>query len=684
MPSVVALAPTRSLPLRGVAAVSALALLLYAVQAQTDVLGPGGDVVFGDVIYNVLIAVAGILCVARARRRPDERVAWMLLGASLLLQAAGEVYWTLALSDLAEAPYPSAADAMWLAAYPLRYAALLLLVRARLRGAFRSSYWLDGAVAACAVAAVASALVFPAVLDSTDGSPAAVATNLAYPVFDFLLLALAVAMVALSGWRPGRSWALLAAGFAVTGVADCVFLSQAARGTYVEHTLLDPLWPLGALLVAAAAWQHAPRRSVRLDDRRVVVLPSLFAVAALALLLLDHANPITTLATVLAAATIVLAAVRMALVFRENVSMLARSRHEALTDSLTGLGNRRRLLLDLEEIVATASRRAPRMLAIFDLDGFKRYNDSYGHPAGDALLARLGAKLEAAIRPYGAAYRMGGDEFCILVTADGPGPEVILAASKAALSEGGEGFAIVPSLGSVEIPNEAVTASEALQFADRRMYAQKDRQSPSASRQTCDALMRVLHEREPQLYQHLHGVGERAVSVGRRLGLGSEDLDLVCRAAEMHDVGKMAVPDAILMKAGPLDEAEWAYMRRHTLIGERILAAVPALIPVARLVRSSHERWDGTGYPDALRGEQIPLGARIVAVCDAYDAMVSDRPYRNGMSPLAALAELRRCAGTQFDPAVVNAFCAEIVPPLPDPVRGDPEAATGDPEATPA
>jgi HD-GYP domain-containing protein (c-di-GMP phosphodiesterase class II) len=216
------------------------------------------------------------------------------------------------------------------------------------------------------------------------------------------------------------------------------------------------------------------------------------------------------------------------------------------------------------------------------------------------------------------------------------------------------------------------------------MYAQKDRQSPSASRQTCDALMRVLHEREPELYQHLHGVGELAVSVGRRLGLGSEDLDLVCRAAEMHDVGKMAVPDAILMKAGPLDEAEWAYMRRHTLIGERILAAVPALMPVARLVRSSHERWDGTGYPDGLRAEQIPLGARIVAVCDAYDAMVSDRPYRDGISPLEALAELRRCAGTQFDPTVVNAFCAEIVPPLPDPAPVGPEAATGDHEAAPA
>jgi diguanylate cyclase (GGDEF)-like protein len=676
MPAVRSPTATGSVLLRGIAAVCALVLAAYAVQAQAAPLGAAGDTIFGDVLYNVLIGFAGVLCLARAYAGAGERIAWGLLGASLLVQAAGEVYWTLALSDLTDAPYPSVADAMWLAAYPLRYAALIVLVRARLRGVFRSSYWLDAAIAACAVAAGAAALVFPAVLETTGGSVGAVATNLAYPVFDFLLLALAVGMLALSGWRPGRAWALLAAGFAVTGVADCIYLYQAARGTYIEHTLLDPLWPLGALLVAAAAWQRAPARRILLDDRRIVVVPSLFAIGALALLLLDHARPITTLAIVLAAATIVLSAFRMALVFRENVGMLAHSRREALTDALTGLGNRRRLLFDLDEIVATASRRTPRVLAIFDLDGFKRYNDSYGHPAGDALLARLGGKLGAAARPYGSAYRMGGDEFCVLIRDESPGADAILAGCKAALSEGGEGFAVVPSVGSVEIPGEATEASQALQVADRRMYAQKDRQSPSASRQTCDALMRMLREREPDLYEHLHGVGELAVSVGRRLGLESEDLDVVCRAAEMHDIGKMAVPDAILTKAGPLNEDEWAYMRRHTLIGERILAAVPALLPVARLVRSSHERWDGTGYPDGLRGEQIPLGARVVAVCDAYDAMVSYRPYRDGMPPTEALAELRRCAGTQFDPRVIEAFCTEIVPPpLPEAPAGEPEGA---------
>jgi two-component system cell cycle response regulator len=155
-------------------------------------------------------------------------------------------------------------------------------------------------------------------------------------------------------------------------------------------------------------------------------------------------------------------------------------------------------------------------------------------------------------------------------------------------------------------------------------------------------------------------VAELALATGRELGMGPEELDEVARAAELHDLGKIAVPDTILDKPGPLTEAEWGFMRRHTIVAERILLAAPALRPVARLVRSSHERWDGTGYPDALAGEQIPLGARVVAVCDAFDAMVSERPHRPAMTEDEALAELRACANSQFDAAVVEAFAGIV------------------------
>ena len=171
-------------------------------------------------------------------------------------------------------------------------------------------------------------------------------------------------------------------------------------------------------------------------------------------------------------------------------------------------------------------------------------------------------------------------------------------------------------------------------------------------------LLRALAERNPELGEHISGVAELAEAVARALALTEEQIDHVRHAAALHDVGKMAIPDAILDKPGALDEAEWEFIRRHTIIGERIVAAAPALRPVAALVRSSHERWDGAGYPDALVGEDSPLGARIVSVCDAFDAMVADRPYRSGMAAADALTELARCSGSQFDPAVVAAFAA--------------------------
>jgi HD-GYP domain-containing protein (c-di-GMP phosphodiesterase class II) len=172
--------------------------------------------------------------------------------------------------------------------------------------------------------------------------------------------------------------------------------------------------------------------------------------------------------------------------------------------------------------------------------------------------------------------------------------------------------------------------------------------------------MRALHESRPGLTDHLTSVAVRAEATARLLGLSSEEIERVRLAGRLHDVGKMAIPESILNKPGPLDDGEWEVMKRNPLIGERIMAAAAALRPVATLIRSTHERVDGTGYPDGLRGDDIPLGARIVAACDAFDAMVSDRPYRAAMTRDAAVAELRRCSGSQFDAEVVEALAAEL------------------------
>jgi two-component system cell cycle response regulator len=191
------------------------------------------------------------------------------------------------------------------------------------------------------------------------------------------------------------------------------------------------------------------------------------------------------------------------------------------------------------------------------------------------------------------------------------------------------------------------------------MYRQKEG-TASAWRQSSDVLLQVISERGATLDEHVESVGRMARLVAERLGLPAPEQERILVSGRLHDIGKTALPDSMLDKRGPLSDEEWAFMRRHTVIGQRIVGAAPALAPAGELIRSTHERLDGTGYPDALRGEEIPIGSRIIAVCDAFDAMISPRVYRAALSPEAALRELDRHAGSQFDPIVVRAF-AELL-----------------------
>ncbi|MGZ4169498.1 MAG: HD domain-containing phosphohydrolase, partial [Solirubrobacteraceae bacterium] len=334
-------------------------------------------------------------------------------------------------------------------------------------------------------------------------------------------------------------------------------------------------------------------------------------------------------------------------------------RRQAVTDPLTGLGNRRKLSAELAAALRDPSTSRPSLLLLFDLDGFKDYNDTFGHLAGDALLARLGAKLDEAVAGFGSAYRLGGDEFCAHIHLEGQDSDALIHRASAALSETGAELSIDASLGVVLLPHEADSADHALQVADERMYANKRSRSTARS-QAGEVLLRTMHAKQPELDEHSSNVAELATRVARRLDLAGEALDEIARAAELHDIGKVGIPDAILNKPSDLTASEWEFVYQHTILGERILHGASALRPVARLVRATHERWDGTGYPDRLRGEQIPLGARIVAVCDAYEAMTAERAYRHAVTHEVACHELRRSAGTQFDPTVVEAFLTEI------------------------
>jgi HD-GYP domain-containing protein (c-di-GMP phosphodiesterase class II) len=281
----------------------------------------------------------------------------------------------------------------------------------------------------------------------------------------------------------------------------------------------------------------------------------------------------------------------------------------------------------------------------------------FGHPAGDMLLVRLGARLAAEFSDQATAFRMGGDEFCLLGPVEPGEAEALGRRGAEAFSENGEGFQITSSWGAALIPVEASSAEDALRLADQRMYERKAASRSSVSRQIADVLVQVMSERDLGLHDHLSGVARLAQLTTIELGLPEFEASSTRLAAELHDIGKAGIPEEILSKPSALDAAELQFIRTHTLIGERILRAAPSLAHTADLVRSSHEWVDGSGYPDGLRGEEIPLGARIIAVCDAFDAMTSQRPYRDAKTEEAALAELRRCAGTQFDPAIVELVC---------------------------
>ena len=526
---------------------------------------------------------------------------------------------------------------------PFAFAGILSLVRQRMRrvpGAIAA----DAFAAALAATALSAALVLEPVFVHADGGRLAVITNLAYPICDLLLLGLIAAATALGGWRLNRTWILLAASVIAFWIADSFYLIGDATGSYQQSTWYNGLWYWSPVLAAWAAW--SPRRvAVPAFSRisaRGIVMPVVFASIAIAILVWSSFDPVGVTAVVLATLSLCVVMGRLVLTWRENARLLRASQDEAMADALTGLGNRRALLADLELRLSSASEDRPCTLVVFDLDGFKQYNDSFGHPAGDALLQRLGRSLTAHLGTAGTVYRIGGDEFCALIDDPGYASESQVEAAAGALSERGEGFAIGCSYGSVVLPGEATDTSGALSVADRRMYAQKRVGRVSAARQSKDVLLCALAERNPDLGVHLHDVADLAVAVAATFALPTETVEVIRQAAELHDVGKVAIPDAILDKPAALDDAEWGFMRRHTLIGERIIAAAPDLGSVARLVRSSHENFDGTGYPDALARQEIPLGARIIAVCDAFDAMTTDRPYRGAMSFESALAELRQ------------------------------------------
>lgn len=432
--------------------------------------GPGLDVAVNSVVYDAVVVCAGLGCLTRALRGGPERGAWLAISASIFAWAAGEIWWTTTIEGSAAPPYPSPADIGYLAFYPLAVFGLYLLVRARAVDLDRR-LWMDGAIAALGTAALGAALLFEFVADRASGTTAEITTTLAYPFGDLILIALIVGVIALTRWRPGRTLTLLLAGLGAMAIADVAFTLQ-TYGTIPGGDWIEPIYLISAVLLGAEAWQPETDRiypAARFDGWRELVVPGIVAGAMIVLGVLQYLHSSSALTTVLWSLTMLAVLGRLALSLRENTRLLEMVR----TDRLTGLGSQARLQMDLEAR-SQGDPGQPLTLILLDLNGFKHYNDTFGHPAGDKMLGLLGGRLRGAVVPEGVAYRLGGDEFVVLVEGKVANREAIAARAAEALTSQGSGFDLSAAWGIASVPEEADSAEAAMQLADVRMYAQKE------------------------------------------------------------------------------------------------------------------------------------------------------------------------------------------------------------------
>jgi two-component system cell cycle response regulator len=624
---------------------------------------PFDDTLVGSAILQPINGAAALLAWQASRSARSSRrvaLAWRLVSLGLFGQLAGGVAAGV-YALMGQSPYPSLADPLYLSFYPLMLAALLVLPHERQTRSQNLRLGLDLTTTALGAATVVWYVLIAPTARGGGQDALQMAFSLAYPVGDVILI-VGVASLLLRGaaGTTRRALWLVIAALCLFVIGDAMYAYVTLHGVFADSDALNITYAVALALFGVAARCQGPVDAAVSDvvrPRRISWMPYVAVAAGFAVLVISELSrtPGTLIIAIAVTALAVLVSSRQLFGQRELVAAQSELEVRATTDALTGLGNRRMLLTDLQRAGGTSSAERPALLMLLDLNGFKNYNDTFGHPAGDALLVRLGGALTDAVAAFGGrAYRPGGDEFCVIVADASRRDAVELAASRA-LCETGPGFTISAAFGSVVIP-DAGDATEAMRRADTAMYAQKRSERATAGCQSTDVLVSALAEHHPDLGDHVNGVQELVAAVGRRLEIDGEELAQLRHAAVLHDIGKIAIPDTIINKPTAPNEYEWAFMRRHTLIGERIISAAPALRRAARLVRSSHEAFDGGGYPDGLAGDAIPLGARVIAICDAFDAMISNRPYSPAKTIDEALGELRRCAGTQFDPTIVPLF----------------------------
>jgi diguanylate cyclase (GGDEF)-like protein len=498
-----------------------------------------------------------------------------------------------------------------------------------------------------------------------------------------LLLLTATSIIQLSEHRPLERIAFNVAVLAVVALAAGALIapidgeSVGALVARVAIAAAADYWVNMLLISAAIALSTRQRYSelIRANVNATIVPFAFMASAALMLVVLWQRSPVLSIALVGPLLAISL--------YQRSTQSALRAMRLALTDPLTGLGNHRHFHERLQrELLRAEEEDVPLTLCFVDIDDFKKINDRFGHPSGDRVLSQVAGRL----RQGGEAFRLGGDEFALLL-ADHDEATALAAADSivgriGSLDLGHIGHVTV-SAGIATFPLQGHGRDELISLADSALYWAKEHgknrvrvyrpdvvelaelkrlaagPDKAARYRAAASLAKAVDARDTYTGNHNERVGELAARVAKRVGLTPEQVELTRLAGSLHDLGKLAIPEELLRKPGTLTDSERLVLERHPQIGFRMLDSL-GVDPVADLVLHHHERWDGAGYPDGLSGEEIPLGARIIFVTDAYDAMVSDRVYRAKRSSEAALAELRRCAGSQFDPGIVAAFTEEL------------------------
>jgi len=365
------------------------------------------------------------------------------------------------------------------------------------------------------------------------------------------------------------------------------------------------------------------------------------------------------------------------LVFRdvtEEKNYLSEIEYLSFHDPLTGLYNRRFYLEELHRL--DTSRRLPLTLVMGDVNGLKLTNDSFGHEAGDRLIQRTGEIFKQTLRADDILCRYGGDEFvAILPNTDPNMAESIIRRIQHRIEENQpENGILSVSFGLDTKSSAKENILEVLKNAEDNMYKTKMIESPSVRNATIHAVINTLFEKNSREEAHSKRVSDLATRLASALKLPSVQIDKVRTAALMHDIGKIVVPDGVLDSPNDLSDGEWGDIRKHPETGYRILNCNPEMAEISNTILQHHERWDGTGYPSGIKGKEIDLCARIIAIADTYDAMTSARPYRQALDPEVALQEISANAGKQFDPAVAKEFvkmcswdiCLEKVKRRPD------------------